>query len=311
MIVYICNIIICTIEKYIVPLCKYLDPTMKNLLISIPKGKRLVWYLAAEEYFAKNLQSLQQTVNNPIPSLQQIVNNPIQLLNQTLTKPKQMPAHQSAECLDKNNGIFFTWIVPPTVIFGRHQVMENEVNIPFCQEHMIAMFRRKSGGGCVYADEGNLMISYISPSSHSEQVFQTYLDKMSNTLSQMGYDAVKSSHNDIMIGDYKVSGNACFALPNATIVHGTLLYNVNFDILQQAITPSSEKLAKHGVESVRQRVMNLKDIANTNKLSSTQALAQKIEEIWCQKIYLPTEEDLQEIDKIEQEYLNPAFILSR
>ena len=257
---------------------------MNNLLIHLPSGKRLVWYLAAEEYFAKN----------------------IHLLNQTYTKGKQN-ADDNPNAFD---GILFTWIVSPTVIFGRHQVMENEVNVDFCHQNNIAMYRRKSGGGCVYADEGNLMISYISPSTHSEQVFQSYLDQMSNTLSQLGYNAVKSSHNDIMIEEHKVSGNACFALPQATIVHGTLLYNVNFEILQQAITPSREKLAKHGVQSVRQRVMNLKDIciANSIAINSTLYLSQIIESIWCNTSYELTDSDLAAINAIEQEYLDPAFI---
>lgn len=245
---------------------------MSLIYIDVPKGKRLVWYLAAEEYFAHKLEVLYP--------------------NST----------------DNFDGVLFTWIVPPTVIFGRHQVMQNEVNVAFCQTNGIAMYRRKSGGGCVYADEGNLMISYISPSSHSEQVFQNYLDCMSDCLRRMGYDAVKSTHNDIMVGEHKVSGNACFALPQATIVHGTLLYDVNFEMLQQAITPSQEKLAKHGVQSVRQRVKNLKNIANTLDWQSTQALAQKIKEFWCNQTYIPTEKDIQEIDKIEQEYLAPAFI---
>ena len=252
-----------------------------NILIHLPSGKRLVWYLAAEEYFAKNIQTLQQGFGKGAENAKDIC------------------------------GLFFTWIVTPTVIFGRHQVMQNEVNVAFCQANGIAMYRRKSGGGCVYADEGNLMISYISPSSHSEQVFQEYLDNMSKCLRSMGYNAVKSTHNDIMVGEHKVSGNACFALPQATIVHGTLLYDVNFEMLQQAITPSQEKLAKHGVQSVRQRVKNLKNIANTLDWQSTQALAQKIKEFWCNQTYIPTEKDLQEIDKIEQEYLNLDFIHSR
>lgn len=250
-----------------------------NLFIHLPANKRLVWYLAVEEYFAKNIHSLLQ--------------------------------RYGSEHENKNQdiyGIFFTWIVPPTVIFGRHQVMQNEVNVAFCQTNGIAMYRRKSGGGCVYADEGNLMISYISSSPHSEQVFQEYLDNMSKCLRSMGYNAVKSTHNDIMVGEHKVSGNACFALPQATIVHGTLLYDVNFEMLQQAITPSQEKLAKHGVQSVRQRVKNLKNIANTLDWQSTQALAQKIKEFWCNQTYIPTEKDIQEIDKIEQEYLAPDFI---
>ena len=133
---------------------------------------------------------------------------------------------------------------------------------------------------------------------------------MSDTLSRLGYDAVKSTHNDIMIGGYKVSGNACFALPQATIVHGTMLYDVNFEVLQQAITPSKEKLAKHGVESVRQRVMNLCNIspANGEQIASTTALAKKIEDFWCDASYELTSEDICAIDTIEQEYLDPAFI---
>ena len=249
---------------------------MENAIyIHLPAGKRLVWYLAAEEYFAKRIHVLRQEYGNA------------------------------------SGEVLFTWIVPPTVIFGRHQVMANEVNIDFCTANNIAMYRRKSGGGCVYADEGNLMVSYISTSTHSEQVFQHYLDRMSECLRAMGYDAVKSTHNDIMVGEHKVSGNACFALPNATIVHGTLLYDVNFDQLQQAITPPKEKLEKHGVKSVRQRVMNLREIANGNDLDTIDTLAQYIRDFWCNTTYLPTVEDLHAIDEIEQEYLQPAFIQSR
>lgn len=257
---------------------------MINLLIHIPRGKRLVWYLAAEEYFAKNFHTL-------------------------------LPRFGiGSENTNKDiSGLLFTWIVPSTVIFGRHQVMANEVNIDYCQANNIAMYRRKSGGGCVYADEGNVMISYIAPSSHSEQVFQSYLDKMSDTLCQLGYEAVKSTHNDIMVGEYKVSGNACFAMPNATIVHGTMLYDVNFEVLQQAITPSQEKLAKYGVESVRQRVMNLKEVSRYQgikgfEFQSVEQFADRIKELWCNQTYIPTDNDIHEIDKIEQEYLDPTFI---
>ena len=211
---------------------------------------------------------------------------------------------------EEHDGILFVWIVDPTVIIGRHQVLQNEVNTAFCQENNIAVYRRKSGGGCVYADAGNLMVSYIARSTHSEQVFQDYLDRMSDFLRHIGYDAVKSTHNDIMIGMHKVSGNACFALPTATIVHGTLLYNVDYAVLQQAITPSQEKLAKHGVESVRQRVINIHDIEGTS-IASTTDLAHAVQQYWSNELLSLSEDDMHQIDAIEQEYLDPAFILSR
>ena len=154
----------------------------------------------------------------------------------------------------------FTWVVAPTVIYGRHQSAETEVNENYCREHGIAVVQRKSGGGCVYADEGNLMISFISPSTHSEQVFAEFLNIIAQALQAKGLPAVTTAHNDILVNGRKVSGCACFTSPTGTIVHGTLLYDVNLEAMLAAITPSTDKLAKHGVASVRQRVTNLKEL---------------------------------------------------
>lgn len=154
----------------------------------------------------------------------------------------------------------FTWVVAPTVIYGRHQSAEAEVNENYCREHGIAVVQRKSGGGCVYADEGNLMISFISPSTHSELVFAEFLNIIAQALQAKGLPAVTTAHNDILVNGRKVSGCACFASPTGTIVHGTLLYDVNLEAMLAAITPSTDKLAKHGVASVRQRVANLKEL---------------------------------------------------
>lgn len=246
------------------------------LHIPSPDNKRLVWYLAMEEYMAQHVADQE---------------------------------------------IFFSWIVSPTVIFGRHQVMEDEVNIPFCREHGVQMYRRKSGGGCVYADRGNLMLSYITPDTHSEQVFQRYLDIISDALRQLGFPAVKSEHNDILIDGHKVSGNACYALPTGTIVHGTLLYNVDFSALQQAITPSKEKLAKHGVHSVRQRVGNLVDLQgmipdfeqhiNAVAMQSIENIAKYFGDTLCNRSRALTPEEIAAIDVIEQTYLAPAFIAGK
>lgn len=229
-----------------------------------PANRRLVWYLAMEEYLARNVRE----------------------------------------------EMFFTWIVSPTVIFGRHQVMEAEVNVDFCRSNGIAMYRRKSGGGCVYADNGNVMMSLISPSTHSDSVFQSFLDRVSNVLRSWGLPAVKSEHNDIMVDGYKVSGNACYALPTGTIVHGTLLVNVNFEMLQKAITPSVEKLAKHGVQSVRQRVVNLASMLPPAVYINlhTESVSTNLINALCMRARVLTSEEIEAIDKIEKEYLEPNFI---
>ena len=173
----------------------------------------------------------------------------------------------------------FTWVVSPTVIYGRHQSAEVEVNEAYCAEHGIAVVQRKSGGGCVYADRGNLMISYIEPSAfsrqHSESAFTRFLLLIARALQEKGLPAVTTAHNDILVDGRKVSGWACYTGPTGTIVHGTMLYDVNLEALTKAITPTKEKLAKHGVASVRQRVANIKEL--TDAFADIHALRAYIE----------------------------------
>ena len=177
---------------------------------------------------------------------------------------------------DVQEPVFFTWVVAPTVIYGQHQVREQEVNEAYCREHHINIVQRKSGGGCVYADNGNVMVSHITPSTHAQVEFEMFIAKLADALQKIGYEAVTTEHNDILVDGHKVSGAACYKLTNATIVHATMLYDVNLEALQNAITPSATKLQKHAVESVRQRVANLKTIKD---FGSTAAFRDALEKM--------------------------------
>ena len=106
------------------------------------------------------------------------------------------------------NEYFFMWQVDPSVIFGRHQDVEAEVNAEYCHQHNIKIYRRKSGGGCVYADMSNVMLSCICADDNTTKTFSHYLQLIVETLKDMGIDATYTTINDIMIGDKKVSGNA-------------------------------------------------------------------------------------------------------
>jgi len=174
----------------------------------------------------------------------------------------------------------FTWIVSPTVIYGRHQCAEVEVNEAYCAAHGIAVVQRKSGGGCVYADRGNLMVSFVTPSTHSEAVFAEFMQMLSGAFRQLGYDAVTTEHNDVLVDAYKVSGTACYTTPTGTVVHACILYKVNLEDLEQAITPTAAKLAKHAVASVRQRVRNLGDIRDLGSIDAFREQLEKQLELW-------------------------------
>ena len=200
---------------------------------------------------------------------------------------------------------FFMWQVEPSVIFGRNQVLENEVNVAYCREHGISLYRRKSGGGCVYADMDNLMLSFVTSEENVNFAFNRFVNMVLLVLRKLGIAATGTSHNDIMIGDRKVCGTACYHLEGRSIVHSTMLFDTNMDHMLHAITPSKEKLEKKGIESVRQRITLLKDYTT---LDSVEALKALIRETLCEGERLLTASEVAGIEAIEATYLKEEFI---
>ena len=200
---------------------------------------------------------------------------------------------------------FFMWQVEPSVIFGRNQVLENEVNVAYCREHGISLYRRKSGGGCVYADMDNLMLSFVTSEENVNFAFNRFVNMVLLVLRKLGIAATGTSHNDIMIGDRKVCGTACYHLEGRCIVHSTMLFDTNMDHMLHAITPSREKLAKKGIESVRQRITLLKDYTT---LDSVEALKALIREALCEGERMLTASEVASVEAIEATYLKEEFI---
>ena len=204
----------------------------------------------------------------------------------------------------KGDEYFFMWQVTPTVIFGRNQLIQNEVNLEYCQQHNINTFRRKSGGGCVYADRNNIMFSYITIDENVSLTFGKYIDMVATMLRKLGVDATASGRNDIMIGDKKVSGNAFYHVPGHSIVHGTMLYDTDMQNMVGAITPSDEKLISKGIKSVRQHITLLKDHISLD----IEQFKQFTKDNLCNGEVILGEDDIKKISEIEEEYLTPEFI---
>ncbi len=200
---------------------------------------------------------------------------------------------------------FFMWQVEPSVIFGRNQVLENEVNVAYCREHNIKLYRRKSGGGCVYADMDNLMLSFITTEENVNFAFNRFVNMILLVLRRLGIEATGTQHNDIMIGDRKVCGTACYHVGGRSIVHSTMLYDTNMEHMLNAITPGPEKLEKKGIQSVRQRITLLKDYTT---LEGVEALKQLIRDTLCEGERQLSQDDVAKIEAIEASYLKEEFI---
>ena len=199
---------------------------------------------------------------------------------------------------------FFMWQVQPSVIFGRHQVAENEVKFDYCKQHGIQVYRRKSGGGCVYADKDNVMFSYVTKEENVGLTFNRFVNMLLLVLRKLGVEATGTTHNDVMIGDRKVSGTAYYHLPGHSIVHATMLYDTNMGHMLNAITPGPEKLQAKGIQSVRQRITLLKDYIPLT-LEEFKSFVRTT--LWEGERML-TPEEVRGIEELEQTYLREDFV---
>ena len=203
---------------------------------------------------------------------------------------------------------FIGWRVNPTVMLGRNQLIDNEVNTDYCKEHKIDIFRRKSGGGCIYADKGCIQFSYISRSVNANEAFAAYMQRMADLLKGLKIDAQLSGRNDILINGTKVSGCAFYQLSNRSVLHNSLLFDTQLDHLSNALTPAKEKLQSKGVASVRQRVTN---VATYTQLEILAFMDYVRQEMCGTEVLELTEEDMKEVAEIEKELSSDDFVYGK
>jgi lipoate---protein ligase len=168
----------------------------------------------------------------------------------------------------------------------------------------VLLVRRRSGGGAVFHDDGNLNYSVIVP-NHPKAEFKrtTHAEMVARAVRNLQMDlnglstppdgldaAVKGQHllgtsmvdemdvrvnerNDIVMNDpekgvLKVSGSAFKLTKRRALHHGTLLFsspNLK-DIGESLRSPARDFISAKGVESVRSPVGNLFDIPNDEQL---------------------------------------------
>ena len=158
----------------------------------------------------------------------------------------------------KGECILYLWRNRCTVVVGRNQNVWKECRVELLEEEDVCLARRLSGGGAVYQDLGNLNFTFLMKREDYDVERQTRV--ILNASERLGVHASKSGRNDILAEGKKFSGHAYYECGDSCYHHGTLMVCVDLDRLSRYLTVSEEKLRLKGIDSVRARVMNLKDL---------------------------------------------------
>ena len=152
----------------------------------------------------------------------------------------------------------YLWRNRRTVVIGQNQNPFSEVNVEALEADGGYLMRRKTGGGAVYHDDGNLNFSFVVPKSLYDQRRQFAV--IQRAVESFGLHTELSGRNDILAEGRKFSGNAFSKGRVNDLHHGTLLISGDMSDLARYLKPKPAKLQKHGVQSVRSRVVNLSEL---------------------------------------------------
>ncbi|WP_032122954.1 lipoate--protein ligase [Clostridium amazonitimonense] len=208
-----------------------------------------------------------------------------------------------------NEIIFYLWQNANTVVIGSNQNPWKECNIEALNNEEGKLARRLSGGGAVYHDMGNLNFTFITSKDNFN--IEKQLSVIIDAVGKFNVEALFSGRNDIEVEGKKFSGNAFYYGEENSYHHGTLLLDVDKSKLSRYLQVSKEKIQSKGIDSVKSRVVNLKELNSDIDISSLKkALVESFKKIYSLNAgeFIAEEEKFNEIKELYKKYSSWQWI---
>lgn len=200
------------------------------------------------------------------------------------------------ESVEEGSCILYLWQNENTVVIGRNQNAWKECRTSLLESEGGHLARRLSGGGAVFHDLGNLNFTFLVP--QADFCLDRQFSVIQEAARSFGIPAEKSGRNDVLADGRKFSGNAFYRNGTQAYHHGTLLMDVDKARMGRYLNPSKAKLQSKGVDSVRSRVVNLREL---NPDITIPKLKAAMAEAFAKVYGLP-------LGKLPEETLDKAYI---
>lgn len=152
----------------------------------------------------------------------------------------------------------------PYLCLGRFQDVEQDVDVEFCRENNIPIFRREVGGGGVYLDGEQLFFQLIihrdnplTPKS-KEAFYHKFLQAPIEAYRALGIPAEYKPVNDIVANDRKISGTGVAEIGDYIVFVGNLIVDFDYEMMVRVLRVPDEKFRDKVYKTLRDNLSTVR-----------------------------------------------------
>ncbi|XP_029376389.1 lipoyl amidotransferase LIPT1, mitochondrial [Echeneis naucrates] len=164
----------------------------------------------------------------------------------------------------EQRSVLLLWRNRPAVVIGRHQNPWTECNLSAMTKAGIPLARRRSGGGTVFHDLGNLNLTFFTTKKayNRQRNLKVITEALRHVRPEL--DVQATDRFDILLnGHYKISGTASRLSRKSSYHHCTLLHSADRSALSATLHTTCQGIQSNATPSVPSPVTNLLDHAPT------------------------------------------------
>jgi len=152
----------------------------------------------------------------------------------------------------------------PYVCIGRFQDVEQEVDVAYCRENDIPIFRREVGGGAVFLDGDQLFYQLVIHRDNplvptgKEAFYRYFLQAPIAAYRALGIPAGYKPVNDIVADGRKVSGNGVGEIGDYIVFVGNLIVDFDYETMVRVLNVPNEKFRDKVYKTLRENLSTIR-----------------------------------------------------